>query len=404
MNIAIIGGGAAGFFAAIAAKENYPDYKVVIFEKAQKVLSKVKVSGGGRCNVTNSCSSNSQLSKAYPRGEKCMKKAFQVFDNRDAMAWFQSRGVPLVIQDDNCVFPKSQDSQSIIDCFLRETKRLGITIELGMGVKQIIPFESGFILKFIDEKCKEQRFDKVVVTTGGTPKQEGLEWLKELNHKIEPPIPSLFTFNMPSESITQLMGIVVENVAVNIQGTKIKAGGPLLITHWGMSGPAILKLSSYGARVLSDKNYNFKVQVNWVNEVNNQVVFDALQNIAKENPKKMLSTIKPFALPERLWLFLLQKRELNINKVWGEIGLKSINKLVSSLTDDIYEVQGKTTFRDEFVTCGGVSLQSIDINTMESRVCKNLYFAGEVLDIDAITGGFNLQAAWTTGFIAGKLQ
>ena len=403
MNIAIIGGGAAGFFAAIAAKENYSDAKVTIFEKTQKVLSKVKVSGGGRCNVTHNCSSISQLCKAFPRGEKSLKRAFQIFDTNNTMEWFQSRGVPLVVQDDQCVFPESQDSQSIIDCLSQEANQLRVIIELGKGVKRIVPSENGIGLTFTDDTYKDQLFDKVIVTTGGSPKQEGLNWLKELGHSIEQPVPSLFTFNMPSESITKLMGIVVENALVNIQGTKLKSAGALLVTHWGMSGPAILKLSSYGARHLSEKKYNFNVQVNWVNEPNNEVVFEYLQSIVLENPKKILSTIKPYFLPERLWLFLLQKRGFSADKKWGEMGSKSIHKLVSVLTDDVYEVSGKTTFRDEFVTCGGVSLQSINLNTMESRACKNLYFAGEVLDIDAITGGFNLQAAWTTGFIAGKL-
>jgi len=404
MNVAIIGGGAAGFFAAIAAKENYPNAEVVIYEKSKKVLSKVKISGGGRCNVTNGCDSINELCNAYPRGGKSLKKAFHTFSNKDTIKWFQSRGVPLVTQNDNCVFPVSQDSQSIIDCFLQEAKGLGIKIETGKGVKSIKPINDQLELEFLDEASQPRVFDKVVVTTGGSPKVDGLKWLEILNHRIENPVPSLFTFNMPAEPVTKLMGIVVENTIVNIQGTKIKSEGPLLVTHWGMSGPAILKLSSFGARELSRMEYIFRIQVNWVNELNNDIVMNELNTIISNHPNKILSTTRPYALPERLWLFLIDKTNLQPDKKWGEIGKKGLNKLISVLTNDAYEVEGKSTFKEEFVTCGGVSLQSIDLNTMQSKVCKNLYFAGEVLDIDAITGGYNLQAAWTTGFIAGKLK
>ncbi len=404
MNIGIIGGGAAGFFAAITAKENYPDAKVTIFEKSQKVLSKVKISGGGRCNVTNGCLTIDDLCKAYPRGGKNLKKAFHLFSNKDTIQWFESRGVPLVTQSDNCIFPVSQDSQSVIDCFLKEAKRLHIDIVTGQGVKAIHPINDRLELEFIDDEHKPVVFDKVIVTTGGSPKMDGLKWLEALNHKIENPVPSLFSFNMPAEKITQLMGIVVEKTQVSIQGTKIKTDGPLLITHWGMSGPAILKLSSFGARELSKMEYNFKIQVNWANEQNNEIVIEDLNAIINEHSNKILSSIRPCSLSERLWLFLLDKIDLPSNKKWGEIGKKGINKLSTVLTNDEYSVKGKSTFKEEFVTCGGVSLQSIDLNTMQSKFCKNLYFAGEVLDIDAITGGYNLQAAWTTGFIAGKLR
>lgn len=404
MKIAIIGGGAAGFFSAIAAKENYPDARVIIFEKSQKLLSKVKISGGGRCNVTNGCTAIDELCKAYPRGGRNLKPPFQIFNTKHTIEWFESRGVPLVIQDDNCVFPVSQSSQSIIDCFLRETKRLCVEIEIGMNIKAIKQIDDRLELMFLDEELPSEIFDKVIVATGGSPKRSGLEWLEILNHKIENPVPSLFTFNMPAEPITQLKGIVVENVLVNIQGTKYKSGGPLLITHWGMSGPAILKLSAYGARILSESGYNFKVQVNWVNEQNNDVVTNQLRSIVKKYPNKLLSNNRPYSLPSRLWLYLLEKSDLSANKKWGELGKKGLNKLMNVLTNDEYAVKGKATFKEEFVTCGGVSLQSIDLSTMQSKVCKNLYFAGEILDIDAITGGYNFQCAWTTGFLAGKLK
>jgi len=404
MKIAIIGGGAAGFFSAISVKENYPDAQVIIYEKAQKVLAKVKVSGGGRCNLTNGCDSISELCNAYPRGGKSLKKAFHVFSNKDTMRWFESRGVPLVIQSDNCVFPFSQDSQSIIDCFLRESKKLKIEIKTGMGVKAIHPKNDLLELKFIHEDIAPEIFDKIIVTTGGSPKRDGLNWLEKLNHKIENPVPSLFTFKMSTEPITRLMGVVVENTQVSIQGTKIKSDGPLLITHWGMSGPAILKLSSLGARELNNMDYHFKIQVNWANEQNNEIVINDLNNIIEAHPNKIVSNIRPYGLSERLWIFLLEKIDIPLNKKWNELGKKGLNKLSAVLTNDMYKVNGKSTYKEEFVTCGGVSLQSIDLNTMQSKTCKNVYFAGEVLDIDAITGGFNLQAAWTTGFIAGKLR
>ncbi|MGE0078939.1 MAG: NAD(P)/FAD-dependent oxidoreductase [Bacteroidales bacterium] len=404
MRVGIIGGGAAGFFSAIAVKENFPNANVTIYEKSHKVLSKVKVSGGGRCNVTNGCETIDELITAYPRGGRNLKKAFYTFSNFDTIKWFESRGVPLVTQSDNCIFPRSQDSQNIIDCFLKQSKKLGIRIETGKTVKYVSTKGDKLIINFINTDHSPETADKVIVTTGGSSKTDSFKWLEELNHQIEKPVPSLFSFNMPNEAITQLMGIVVENTIVSLQGTKIKADGPLLITHWGMSGPAILKLSSYGARPLNEVNYNFSVQVNWINEQNNELITDYLVELANKHPNKILSNIRPYNLPERLWIFLLGKHNLPEQKKWGELGKKGINKMVTLLSNDTYTVNGKSTFKEEFVTCGGVSLKSIDLNTMQSKVCKNLYFAGEVLDIDAITGGYNLQAAWTTGFIAGMLK
>lgn len=402
MKIAIIGGGAAGFFSAIAAKENYPDATVVIFEKSQELLSKVKISGGGRCNVTNACDSIDELCEAYPRGGRSLKKAFYIFNNKHTIEWFESRGVPLMIQDDNRVFPQSQSSQTIVDCFLEEARRLGIEIELRMGIKAIKPLDNRLELYF--NKVIEPRiFDKVIVATGGSPKRSGLDWLEDLGHKIENPVPSLFTFKMPEESIIQLPGISIDNTIVSIQGTKLKAEGPLLITHFGMSGPAILKLSAFGARILSEMNYKFKIQVNWANESNNDLVMEQLRSIAEVHSGKLLANYRPYSLPSRLWLYLLEKCEFSETKLWAELGKKGLNKLTNILTNDEYTVNGRTTFKEEFVTCGGINLQSVDMNTMQSKVCKNLYFAGEVLDIDGITGGYNFQAAWTTGFIAGKL-
>ncbi len=404
MKIAIIGGGAAGFFAAISAKEQYATAQVILFEKSNKLLAKVRISGGGRCNVTTGCTGAKQLIEAYPRGGRILKKAFNVFHPKDTMLWFESRGVVLKTEADGRVFPVSDSSQTIIDCLMKAVQKLGIQIEMSRGVKAIHPTTGDRLrLEFLEKNTEPQSFDKVIVATGGSPKRRALEWLERLGHQIVEPVPSLFTFNMPSEAVTKLPGVVAEHALVSIQGTKLKAEGPVLVTHWGMSGPAILKLSSLGARILSEKNYKFKAQINWVNTPNQEAVIAALQSVAQEHPQKMLSSVKPFALPQRLWLYLLKRSEIPAEKRWNELGKKVRNKLTSTLANDVYQVKGKTTFKEEFVTCGGVSLDSIDPKTMQSRVCPNLYFAGEVMDIDGITGGFNFQAAWTTGFIAGKL-
>ena len=400
MKIAVIGGGAAGFFSAISVKEHHPESEVYLLEKTNKLLSKVRISGGGRCNVTNGCENIRQLTDGYPRGAKKLKKAFKVFDNKDTWRWFESRGVTLKTEPDNRVFPTSDNSQSIIDCLHKEISRLGITIVEKAGVTAIKKGEDNIVLTV---NGAEVTYDKVIVACGGSPKKSGLYWLETLGHTIENPVPSLFTFNMPKEPITELMGVVASDATVNVQGTKLKSSGPLLITHWGMSGPAILKLSAHGARILSDMQYTFTAQVNWISITNNEEVAEALRALADEHSKKYISNIKPFGLPTRLWDYILVKCEISLEKPWGEIGKKQINKLVTHLTNDIYNVKGKTTFKEEFVTCGGVSLESIDMNTMQSRHVPNLYFAGEVMDIDGITGGYNFQAAWTTAFIAGKL-
>ena len=402
MKVAIIGGGAAGFFAALSVAEHHPKAEVSILEKTSKLLAKVKISGGGRCNVTNGTRSIKDLCLAYPRGGKMLKKSFAIFNTKHCYEWFESRGVPLMTQEDNCVFPVSQDSQSIIDCFLDESKRLGITIKFKCAVQSISPIDNFRVL--VKTKTEDMEFDKVIIATGGSPSRRGVEWLEEMGHDVVDPVPSLFTFNMPSEKIKELMGVVVEKTLTSIQGTTLRSDGPLLITHWGMSGPSILKLSAFGARILADSNYQFKVQVNWVNEVNNEGVARALNEIVSENAQKIISNFRPYGLPDRLWQYLVIKSEIPKTKRWGDIGKKGINKLTTILTNDVYTVSGKTTFKEEFVTAGGVSLESINMKTMESKVLRNLYFAGEVMDIDAITGGYNFQSAWTTGFIAGKLQ
>jgi predicted Rossmann fold flavoprotein len=399
MKIAVIGGGAAGFFAAISCRNHFPNAQVAILEKSSKVLSKVKISGGGRCNVTNACFDNKKLSLHYPRGENQLRKAFEQFNTAETMEWFEARGVKMKVYPDNCVFPLVNDSQTIIDCFLNESKRLKIEIRFNQRIQQILKSENKFLIQTDENKLE---FDRVIVTIGGQPKISGFNWMEELGHQIIDPVPSLFTFNMPKNPICELMGNVVENATVKVEGTKLIGQGPLLITHWGMSGPAILKLSAWGARILNEKSYNFAILVNWLNELKEDDLRNQLKFTMLEHGGKMVPNLNPFPITNRLWVFLLQKSDISLEMRWKDLGKKNINKLVNTLLNDRYEVSGKTTFKEEFVTAGGISLQEIDFKTMESRVIKGLFFAGEVLDIDGITGGFNFQAAWTTGFIAGK--
>ena len=399
-HIGIIGGGAAGFFSALSIKEHHPDYEVTIFEKSAKTLAKVKISGGGRCNVTNATFDNKELAKFYPRGGSHLRKAFEQFNAKSTMDWFTKRNVALEILAENCVFPKSNESQSIIDCFLKEAKSKSILIKIQTGINQIDVLEDGtFLLKSNDEEFK---VDKVIVTTGGHPKRVSLEWLEKLGHTIVDPLPSLFTFNMPKNPVCEFMGNVVEETTVKIEATKLTAKGPLLVTHWGMSGPAILKLSAWGARILADKNYQFSILVNWLNERKEDDLRSEMNKIIELHGGKMIGNLNPFPMTSRLWNFLLTKTEIPSERRWNEVGKKGINKLVNTLLNDRYEVSGKTTFKEEFVTAGGISLDDVDFSTMQSKVVPGIYFAGEVLDIDGVTGGFSFQAAWTTGWIAGK--
>ena len=398
--IGIIGGGAAGFFSALSVKQHHPDYEVIIFEKSAKILAKVKISGGGRCNVTNATFDNKELAKFYPRGGNHLRKAFEQFNAKSTMDWFEERNVPLDVLAENCVFPRSNESQSIIDCFVREAKTKNVIIKIQTGINEIKKLEDGtFLLKSIDN---DFIVDKVIVTTGGHPKRISLEWLEKLGHTIVDPLPSLFTFNMPKNPICELMGNVVEETTVKIEGTKLIAKGPLLVTHWGMSGPAILKLSAWGARILAEKGYQFSILVNWLNDRKEDDLRSEMNKVIEIHGGKMVGNLNPFPMASRLWNFLLLKTEINPEKRWNEVGKKGINKLINTLLNDRYEVSGKTTFKEEFVTAGGVSLDDVDFTTMESKVLLGIFFAGEVLDIDGVTGGFSFQAAWTTGWIAGK--
>ena len=384
MKTAVIGGGAAGFFLAVNLKEAVPEMEVTIFERSNRVLSKVAVSGGGRCNCTNTFAEVRDLSTVYPRGHRLMKRLFKTFDYRDAYEWFERHGVPLVVQEDQCVFPAVQDSKAIIDCFLSLVRRYQIEIRKGEKITSLTDLAG---------------FDFVAVTTGGSPTGEGLKWLAASGHELEPPVPSLFSLRVDNEGLCELMGIVVNDVTVHLPGTKFRADGPLLITHWGVSGPAILKLSSYAARHLAENDYKVSLSVNWLqkDEADTQ---SALSEMAVRQPQKQLTTFNPFGLSQRLWNHLLSEALGMRSQIrWAEMNRKDMNRLTNTLVNATYPVTGRAPFKDEFVTCGGVSLKSINPSTLESRHVPHLYFAGEVLDIDGITGGFNFQAAWTTAYV-----
>lgn len=400
LNIAIIGGGAAGFFVAITAKQKHPEATVTIFERQQKVLAKVMVTGGGRCNLTNSFALVSDLKQVYPRGHRLLKRLFKQFDHRQTCRWFELRGVPLVTQADQCVFPQSQDAMSVVNCLVHEACRLGVNICTGHRLEQAIRQDDGR-WQLVFQNGENLTFHRVAITTGGAPHATHLRHLSTLGHAIEPPVPSLFTFNIQDPAFLRLMGTVVNPVTAAIPGTNFRAEGPLLITHWGVSGPAILKLSSHAARYLHEQQYHVPLAINWINITNQSAIESILLRLSAENPQKQLATFAPFHLPSRLWQYLLRKAGLAEDKKWAELGRKGINRLTEVLTNDHHQMTGKGAFKEEFVTCGGIALSNIQPNTLESKACPHLFFAGEVLDIDAITGGFNLQAAWTTGYVVG---
>lgn len=397
MKVAIIGGGAAGFFAAIHASG--PGREVTIFEKSPKLLSKVKVSGGGRCNVTHRPMEISKLIKNYPRGEKFLKIVFRHFAIPDTIEWFESRGVQLKIESDGRVFPVSDSSQSIINVLLSEAEKLKVKILISTGIKEINPTKSGFEL--ITEKGVF-RSDVVVIASGGHPKSDGYHFLKSLNHSINSPIPSLFTFNAPREPIRQLMGVAVPNGLVKIEGKKLNYQGPILITHWGISGPAVLKLSAFGAEWLHEHHYQVKAIINWNATYGEQDYQNQLINFGKAHPNRKVHSHTLFEIPSRLWEHFCLKAEIDTMQLHGNLPKKNLNRLVQNLFCYLLEINGKTTFKEEFVTAGGISLDEVDSNTMQSKNHPNLYFAGEILNIDGITGGFNFQAAWSTGYLAGK--
>lgn len=396
MKIAVIGGGAAGFFAAIHAGGR--GIEVSIFEKSSKVLSKVKISGGGRCNVTHQPMENSKLVKNYPRGEKFLKKTFRHFSIEDTFNWFESRGVKLKIEQDGRVFPTTNDSQSIINALTKEAEQLGVRIHFSTGIEGIKVHKNGFYLR---TSKGDFHFDKVIVASGGHPSLKSYGFLDGLKINLVKPIPSLFTFNTPGETIRELMGIAVPDAIVKLEGTKLSYRGPVLITHWGISGPAVLKLSAFGAQWLFDQEYRATALINWCSVMGEEDYVLQVMNYAQQHPNRKILSHPLFELPIRLWEHFCEKVDIPGDQLYGKLSKKSLNRFVQQLFCYKLEMQGKTTFKEEFVTAGGVSLEEVHPETMESKSYPNLFFAGEVLNLDGITGGFNFQAAWTTGFIAG---
>lgn len=397
MRIVVIGGGAAGFFAAISAAEHHARAEVILLERTDKLLAKVRVSGGGRCNVTHDCPEPRKLAKFYPRGGTFLKKAFQQWSMPDTVAWFRSRGVELKTEADGRMFPVTDDSDTIAQALLGAARERGVEVRLREVVQALVRTPNGWSVQ-----CGEAlQADHVIVATGGSPKRQGLQWLAELGHAIVDPVPSLFTFNLPGDPITRLMGTVAM-ARVRVEGTDLESTGPLLVTHWGFSGPAVLKLSAWGARQLASTNYRFGVRVNWCGGRNEDEVREALLTEAREHPKRSTGNLRSLDTTARLWEYLLERAGVEAARPLGELGRDRTNRLVAVLTNDRYQAQGKTTFKEEFVTAGGVDLMEVDPGTLASRRHPGLFFAGEVLDIDGITGGFNFQAAWTTGRIAGR--
>jgi len=404
--LVVIGGGAAGFFCAVNAARLNPFLEVIILEKSNKLLSKVKISGGGRCNVTHACFSISDMIKKYPRGASFLKKAFCHFFTTDTINWFKERGVLLKTESDGRMFPITNSSQTIIDCLMNDANKYFVAIKMNKDVKQltVVSEESmgdkKFELQFSDNTILEA--DYVCLASGGYPKIVQYNWVKKLKHSIEEPVPSLFTFNMPGNSVTALMGVSVENVRIKIVGSKLIEDGPLLITHWGMSGPAVLKLSAWGARELVTNNYHFSISLNWIPEFNENSLREKLQKFRFELASQKIVNRNPFLLPNRLWEYLLNQSGINEDLRWADLPAKEQNKLIKSLCANEYSVNGKTTFKEEFVTSGGIQVSEIDFNTMQSKKHSGLFFAGEIINVDGITGGYNFQNAWTTGWIAAK--
>ncbi len=396
----VIGGGAAGFFCAVNAARMNPSLLVTVVEKSSKLLSKVKVSGGGRCNVTHHCFSIAEMIKKYPRGNSFLKKAFHHFFTTDTIQWFKDRGVGLKVEEDGRMFPTTDSSQTIIDCLMKEANKYGVEILMNREVSELSMVNGEWTIVF--KSAESLHCNYICIASGGYPKSIQFDWLKKLGHTIEEPVPSLFTFNIPGNIITELMGVVADNVTVKINGTKLSSQGPLLITHWGMSGPAVLKLSSFAARELAKANWHFVISINWISEYNENSAREKLQSIRFETAAKKISNTNPFNLPQRLWQYLIKQSDINDDLRWADLPAKEQNKLIKNLCTQEFAVKGKTTFKEEFVTAGGINLNEIDHNTMQSKIVPNLFFAGEVIDVDGVTGGFNFQNAWTTGWIAAK--
>ena len=395
-DIIIVGGGAAGFFTAINIVEKNPTFKVAILERGKEVLSKVKISGGGRCNVTHACFVPNDLVKFYPRGEKELRGPFHQFCSGDTIEWFEKHGVELKIEDDGRMFPVSNSSDTIVDCFLTAAQKLGIDILTGQSVQSIFKATDYWKVQTTTENYSCQN---LILTTGSNPKI--WEMLANIGHSIIPPVPSLFTFNIGDKRTKDLMGVSAL-ASVKVKNSKLEASGPLLITHWGMSGPGILRLSAWGARELADKNYQFAILVNWLNEVTLEEAEEKLKELKLEHSKKAVSKKSPFEFPNRLWENLVLAATISEDTKWADLTKKQLQNLALQLTQGEFQVNGKSTFKEEFVTAGGIDLKEINFKTMESKLHPNLYFAGEIVNIDAITGGFNFQNAWTSGFLVAE--
>jgi len=401
--VAIVGGGAAGFFAAISCAQANPKLEVYLFEKTVKLLSKVRVSGGGRCNVTHHCFNPHQFVQYYPRGGKFLKTGFKLFGATETIKWFEMRGVKLKAEADGRMFPVTDDSATIVNCLIAEATKAGVMIKTRIGVDTIVLTEqtsTKFRLSLSTGDVFE--VDYLLICTGGYPKAESYAWLQNLGHTIIPPVPSLFTFNVPNSPLKELQGVAVKHAKVKIAGQSLENEGPLLITHWGYSGPAILKLSAWAARDLHNAGYNFTSLINWIPEFSEEQLRAYLVDYRQQYPKRLVAVHSLFNLPQRLWKALVVLAEISDKTIWAELPAKNQNKLVEQLLRGPFDVKGKTTFKEEFVTCGGIDLREVNPATMESKIVPNLFFAGEILDIDGVTGGFNFQAAWTTGYLAGK--
>ncbi len=397
-HILVIGGGASGFFAAINAAVNFPEAKVIILEKTNKVLSKVRVSGGGRCNVTHHCVDNTELIKNYPRGEKELRQVFSQFTVTDTVDWFVKRGVKLKTESDGRMFPESNSSETIINCFLSEAQKYNIDIKLSEEVLSVTKTDIGKLSVLTTKQ--PVLADAVICSIGGHHQLKNYSFLKQCGHTIDELIPSLFTLNLPQSNIKELMGLSVKSGTVKVTGTKHQYTGPVLITHWGLSGPAVLKLSAFAAYDFFKLNYHAGISINWTGFLNEEEIKQELNKYTVS--KALIVNVALFEIPKRLWEYLLIRAELNVSKPWIELGKKQLNKLVQVLMNDTYDMQGKTTFKEEFVTAGGINLKEINFKTMESKLVPHLFFCGEVINIDGITGGFNFQNAWSTAWIAAR--
>ncbi len=402
LRVVVIGGGAAGFFGAITCATAHPSAQVTLLEAAPEVLGKVRISGGGRCNVTHHCFDPAVLVQHYPRGGKALRGAFSRFQPKDTIAWYEMRGVRLKTEADGRMFPTTDDSATIVDCLLKEARQVGVRIQTRTPVQAVAQDETGFVL-FSPRSPDPLRCDRLLLATGSS--RQGYRIATALGHTVAPPVPSLFTFTIPDRALHELAGIAIDPVILKLtvpQAAPLTQTGPLLITHWGLSGPAVLKLSAWGARLLHDHQYRATVQVNWLPHLSLEQVQHQLKTTRSEVPKRAIANHCPFDFPKRLWRYWLAKANLDDTTPWANLPNKALNRLAETLSRDSFAVQGKGIFKEEFVTCGGVTLSEVDFKTMASRRCRGLFLAGEVLDIDGVTGGFNFQSAWTTGWLAGQ--